>query len=209
MLEKAKVVMLPTKNASHLFKCHNDYLQYDSDKGFGYSKEDIEYQYLYFINNEEIKVGDWYLLDVNLGDLELMQCFDIYEAERCKSHHVIKNSSKKVVATTNSELLLQTIVDDGFLYNKKYRSNVASKIGLDFVEAYVREQGKITDILLEYFEMESEPGSFKLKARSNGTVVIHHIKPIKYSEEELIEFCMKITGHTRTRESIIEELNKK
>lgn len=151
-------------------------------------------QHLYFTANEEPKVGDW-AID---GNDELL-----FIAEIKVASNIVRNGSgitsvlagcKKVVATTDPELWYERKAYRGSEYIHTENA-LLPKIGLDFVEAYIREYnaGKpITKVMLEYGETRNEldnphryvPVEF-LKLRENGTVIISEVKEKLYTRDQV------------------------
>ncbi len=226
MLEKAQVRMIRTDSAkvgtillvgdgwghpSHLVINENSKFDEDVQKLGGLSESRYEPHHLYFTRKEDIHPGEWYLY--RLKEWELMQCVDEAEAKRCNSNTQIGWSSQKIVATTNPELWYTK--QEAFGTPLKTTKDSIPKIGLDFVKAYVREQGKIKEVMLEYVYIcpnghimgVSRSCSYphcgryadkQFYVRSNGTVIIHPIKDrmIPYSSVmEFLDFAIVPDGN--------------
>lgn len=176
--QEAEVLMLATNSKSHLHLVPKG--EYDENFGilekelllfdntpsiFGYPA-----QHLYFLSNEEIKKGDWYL---NIVSNEIVNVdFNIdYEQNHCK----------KIIATTDISLQLPQ----------------PSK---EFIQVYIKtyNEGKpITKVLVEIDnEWIDTSGKmafgipYQLKVNSNNEVIIKKIKDI-YTREKVIELLSK------------------
>jgi len=204
MLEKANVVMLPTEKAnyeSHRSRLHqhpDGRLEITSNVvGNGYFGTSYP-QHLYFTNNEEIKKG-WF---IDYGVLDQSGYPTLAKVKPSTDLTFINHSDKKpyihkVIATTNPDLWSITPNEcpqckEGFTgseycmicstHKTHFTTKGVPKIGLDFVEAFVRKQGKIKEVMLEYeADVQYQGQHFsgfkdKLKLRSNGTVIIHPVK---------------------------------
>jgi len=146
--------------------------------------------YLYFTTDEEIKNSDWFLEWDNIDKrYSLHQCkpngWQAQKATRLKT-------CRKIVATTNPDLW-----STGYNIKGDVTSIPVPKIGLDFVEAFVREQGAIKEVNLEYELYPYAPiaGSIDqefLKLHSNGTVIIHPIKEKMYTKFQVEQYCRKL-----------------
>lgn len=184
---KGRVVILSTKNANGVIKRWNDTL-YTADKG----DERILTHHLYLITDDEIKEGDWCI------------------GKHLTTHYQINGITEetkgleewwsKIVATTNPDLYTGGIVR--LTRTGDIASVKMARIPNDFIEAYVREQGKIKEVMLEYEEYTpyvshetslDETEQHRLKLRSNGTVIIHPVKKKAYFREDLLQaiktFC--------------------
>lgn len=140
-------------------------------------------QHLYIISNEEIKEGDWFVL----RNKEIKKCYKAINQYEV-SYDLVENQydlesrafCKKIIATTNPEL-----------WRFEFSEDRVAKIGIDFVERFVKEWNKgnkIEKVMVEYesvwFEGDDNPNNCKeeLKLRSNGTVIISPIEEKKYSK---------------------------
>lgn len=191
MKRKANVVMLPTEKASLL--ALNKGKLFLSESKLDYIKDSAlgtEPQHLYFTTDEEIKEGDW-VYDPAYN--RVAKYLNRLQGGNCSDH------CKKIVATTDPELWRKPAVDirkTGSLYSL----DGVDKIPTDFIEAYVREQGKITEVMLEY---EVAPPSERygkaidvLKLRPNGTVIVHPI--VRTMEDEL---ARELTSYIKLKHS--------
>jgi hypothetical protein len=100
--------ILPTQNeiTSKLFKVSNELKltrKYDFYNG-------AKYQHIYITSNEEIKVGDWFILNFGFKKPELL----IATKENIVA---IKDNCHKIILTTDSNLIKDGIqaIDDEFL----------------------------------------------------------------------------------------------
>jgi hypothetical protein len=129
---KSSVIMLPTEKVTSLW------LNKDNNQVFLNTYLSInnscQPQYLYFTTDEEIKEGDWMIRDF---DRTIIQ-------DNINSDNRKGEKFKKIVATTDVSFQL---VDK----NGKYivYSQLLPRPSNSFIEAYVKAQGKIKDVLIE------------------------------------------------------------
>lgn len=146
MWNKAKCILLETKENSglllglskfgRLISYDTKYVNLDNDV---YNAK----QHLYIINDDIIKVNDWYL-----ATDKIEQCFSKEEANDLTSN------CKKIIATTNKSLQIKSnhLVKDRYALLESL-----PQIPQSFIEQYITEynQGKIiSDVLVEYDEEE-------------------------------------------------------
>lgn len=172
--QECEIIMLVTdKKATGIIKFGNQ-LRTTSE---GLSSMVYYSQHLYFLSNEEIKKGDWYL---NIVSNEIVNVdFNIdYEQNHCK----------KIIATTDISLQLPQ----------------PSK---EFIQAYIQAYNKgkpITKVLVEMEEIDSQDYhaeidyfgktdielEYELKINSSNEITIKKIKD-NYTREEVIELLSK------------------
>jgi hypothetical protein len=70
---------------------------------------DVLHQYLYITSDEEIKVGDWYLIEFN--GLKITQCNSVEELISIEG----RDDCKKIILTTDPDLIGVQSIDDEFL----------------------------------------------------------------------------------------------
>lgn len=151
--------------------------------------------HLYFTSDEEIKGGEWVLI--------LNSSYEVTGARNVKevtnkyivmqgNYGVFKEHCRKIVATTNPELWSKTPIEgqNGHFINKP-----SPKIGTDFIEQYVKSQGSIKGVNLEY--QYSERKSFggvetyntmvppELKLNRDGSVIWSLIEEKMYTRDEV------------------------
>lgn len=124
-------------------------------------------QYLYLVDKSKIHAGDWYLMNFDRNDWELMECRDDEEADRCNNHFSIAPSCFKIISTNNKEIPVPQ-VPEKFLshYMKTYNSGCAIK------DVYL-------DTAPDYSEVPEDAGStwrayinYKLKIDENNFVSV-------------------------------------
>jgi hypothetical protein len=196
MRKTVKVVMLPTENKSQIQKSNTTHrLFYDIDV-----TNDKTYQHLYLISDEEIKEGDWY--------------YDVIEKEifqRTLPEDDQYTHDKKIIATTDKSLTecckgVHRIGEGCNLNNScNFPDCRPAKIPQSFIEAYVKAEGKIDEVQVEYNEKyyynvdelrdRSRRGLqlkyFKpefIKTREDNTVIISKSKDNMYTKELFLEF---------------------
>lgn len=189
MWNKAKVILLANnQEVNSLYGYKDKSLLFNYNKDF-YNKLEVEKEFtqhfhLYIINDDVIKVNDWYL-----ATDKIEQCFSKEEANDLTS------SCKKIIAATDKSLLLDYV---GYEHGtaRKYESKVyLPQIPQLFIEQYITEynQGKIIEsILVEYEGIEwlDKPLEYFPKINSDNTI---NIKPVKdsFSRDEVIALIEK------------------
>lgn len=231
MLKKVHVIMLPTENKS-IIALTGEKLVKINESNYGFSH--IKSQHLYIISDDEIKEGDWCLIDNNKvgkrtnkqtypnstdGESHLCYYYTINGEEI--SYHV--SHCKKIIATTDTSLRVP--------YNNGDMNDliILPRPSQQFIEEYIEEYNKgniITDVLIEYETLYSpdnihwcikknndwEQGCSKtiLKINSkDNTITIKKVKN-NWNREEVIELLTKLNhtldiGSNRTFEEWIEE----
>ena len=189
MLEKAQVHMLPTKPSTYtntqgmLVKCTKEQprigeepvkvgtITISKNWSFGVLKY-WEPQYLYFTTDEEIKKDEWIFNEK-------------YGISKCQGQNMLVAHDRKIAATTNPELWESHP-------GECIRCIVTGKIPLDFVEAYVKSQGSIKEVMLEceeggefYRDGYNQRHPDRLKLRSNGSVIVHPVKEELYTLQQI------------------------
>jgi len=178
--KRAKVIMLPTDKAtrgSNIFKTNNGFryqtvLEDANIKEFSKSFNSWIPQHLYFITEEVIKEGDWFLHNKII--------------KQCKNNSKTANklkSCKKIVATTDVLPLYKAGIEIGLFLPQPSQA---------FIEKYC-ELGGIDEVLIEYEIDGLFP--YKIKIDSHNTITIHPIKDSWTKEEHCtdmqyyMEYC--------------------
>ena len=136
-----QVVMLPTDKRSILTiaKHYNNRLRHIGSD-YKCSPENEQYQHLYFVTDDEIKEGDWFVYLFN-DEWILRQA----------SKENWRGIRKKIVATTNPDLWYHDFKRPEKLdYNTTDFKPSIAKIGKDFIQEYVAGQGAIKQVMLQY-----------------------------------------------------------
>lgn len=160
-------------------------------------EDDPKPHHLYITTtDEEIKEGD-FVVNTKTNSLAFVDC---------KANAELANKEKglrfRIVASTNSELWYKEVTRQFGPRANIHTEQIplVAKIADDFVQAFVRENGNIQELNLEYEPDRPEGsthyamGSFnwQLKLRSNGTCIIHPIKQQTFTAEEVMNL---ITGY--------------
>ena len=127
------------------------------------------------------------------------------------------STNKKIIATTNPDLWYsnertnrgnyEMLSKEDGINKANFKPTGIAKIDTTFIEAYVKEQGKIDKVLVEY-ESAWEGGEpvvmegtvnfndlYELKLKPNGSVIVHPVKEKMYSKEEHIVNLTKYRLH--------------
>lgn len=215
MLREHQVVMLPTEKARIAYVLGS--LQY-APKTDWTQEDDLYPQHLYFVSDEDIKEGDWCIID-------LAENSRVVKVKSLSGNHPIFNvdiedgyaklsSLKKIVATTNPDLWhLKTP-------HKDAANPSVPKIPLSFVEVFAKEQGKIEKVNLEYNDgvckcdtlektlncrysfgdtcnapnPNNDFYGLRPKTKSDGSVIVHPFKEKMYTREEVIDILNAFTS---------------
>jgi len=159
-LKKVQLVMLPTNEKA---KDHLIYKNQDGTIGLSqtrkYYLDSQKIQHLYFLSDEEIKEGDWFVLKI---DTQLT----IYQCDKIESFGYIKPKSKlkdawgkevchKIIATTDSSLKVIIPCPDNKEGCEVLHTKSLPQPSQSFLEVFVREYNKghqIKEVLVEYEE---------------------------------------------------------
>jgi hypothetical protein len=213
MQKLVQVVMLPTEKTgvvglinlgTQLILLKNPPYQKNIDRSIAAGT--IKPQYLYFTIDEEIKGDDWCLYqdeeDIFIGRMGIAPKEAPLLTNDEGTFLVCDEDSKnlkKIVATTNPDLWITkkfSHYSQDLMKVAVYKdvSTGIAKIPTDFIEAYVREQGKITEVMLEYeYSREGFPytpvfcSPERLKLRSNGEVIWSPVKERSFTYSEVID----------------------
>jgi len=190
--EECQCVMLPTDKASKLYIAGNNLFNYEKERENGIGN--CQNQHLYILSSEEIKEGDWYIKNNS----------SIHQSAGGEIEKGDYKNCKKIIATTDILLTDYVKVEGGFgSYNKVPRPSD------DFLKAFVKAQGKIDKVLVEYegfigcsecgreypFPMAKECfqskmckrfNNLKLKVSPDNTITI---KPIKDYSNRTCNTC--------------------
>ena len=182
--KRTKIIMLPTDKASCIIRESDGFLSLYHKPVT--SKKDGISQHFYFINDEEIREGDWAV------------CFEMIdnEAQPMLVYQVTKSGynklDKKIIATTD-ELIIKAHYHDetGF-----HHPQIMPQPSQAFIEKYCKVGG-IDEVDVEYTEhieghFINDGATFvsdtpsKLKVDSYNTITIHPIKD-SWNRDELFE----------------------
>lgn len=149
----------------------------------------IGYQHLYFLSDEEIKVGDWWY---NSSTGLIFQVSSDNVAMYNQNSNMDRTGLKKIIATTDKSL--------GEIPNSIPGFNFPDKLGLpqpsqQFIEIFVKEYNKgniITEVMVEYEAMNTtivgrKYNDFEPKINpKDNTITIRKVKD-SWSREEVEE----------------------
>lgn len=150
--KECDVIMLPAKESKiHLHK-------FDTEDRLTYSISDIESiakfksipQHLYILSDEEIKEGDWFIDLKDICGPNILNCH-IKGIDRKGIPHVdglTLGRCKKIIATTDKSLKIKSEVD-GVIKMITLEEELPRPSN-EFLQAYVKAQGKIDKVLVEY-----------------------------------------------------------
>lgn len=176
MLKATTVVMLPTNQRASICKGITTNRLYLYNNGYNLQ---INCQHLYFLSDEKIKEGDWYLTFQN-GSV-------IGEPRKCEDSSYDFTNCKKIIATTDESLNLPQ-PSQSFLqkYVKEYnKGNIITKVMVEYEMMYRDMTGEHKALMLTGTEYS------KLKINSiDNTITIRPIKT-SWTREEVIEFAKK------------------
>lgn len=223
MRKEAKVIMLPTDQASNIQKVGDTLIYYTEP-----TKAQLGCylsQHLYLTSDEEIKEGDWFLNrwwskenDYYVNSIKKLhrnresdtQGYCVYDEETYNEYHLMPDECFKIIATTDKSLTIRASREDKIVNPEVYEKPLA-QIPQSFIEAYVKAEGKIDKVMVEYRDVLScskgdncpkHTGSGeqclgtlsetqKLILREDNTVSIHKIKEEMYTREQVVELIKK------------------
>lgn len=215
--------MLHTDEIAQIAIFNNDYLQDDDNDFKNYTKEGVNKQHLYIINDKEIKENDYILYNIHCG--YGLSDYNTYNNECIvtkynKAVHPNIKYCKKIIATTDISLTSlqidkEWITEEGI--HKGKLKNGLPKISLEFISKFIKaynEGNPITEVMVEY---EQIPGkchcggicndtcgdidALKLKVNpKDNTITIKHCKE-SWNREEVKQLFNKgfeyLTLHTK------------
>ena len=217
---KGKVVMLEAKNQTHQVK-EGDLFINDTSKYFWGELEALRCErvtqhghawngtgirtdicHLYITSDDEIKVGDWYLIEFN--GLKITQCTSEEELISLDK----RTDCKKIIATTDTSLKDICFMCNGM---KEYLKNICSECDGEgvlqnlpqpsesFTRAYIESYNNgnvIENVLVEVnidlineFSSGDTPTIFDIKIKDNN-IIIKKVKD-SWNREEVIELIKK------------------
>jgi hypothetical protein len=213
MKKPAQVVMLPTNEKAKIgdivMSKFDDIHILTKNDGKEYAKT-VTSQHLYFLSNEEIKEGDWFIMNSCIVRQCSLHKGDILDTIGGLHHESV---CKKIIATTDRSLGL--VVDQNGCLMQAY-SKFLPQIPQSFIEYFVAEYNKgnvITDVMVEYdcdHNQMPERVIDVLKINPDNTINISMPKD-DWSREEVIELLKKYSKEctgwfwTETDEKWIEE----
>lgn len=228
MLKKCKVVMLSTNEKA---ECRTGYYKdvinlnnskYDKSLELFRSTDGINIpnpQHLYFLSDEEIKEGDWCIL--NLGEnsrpvkiKSLNSGHPVFTVDIGEGYAKLENL-KKIIATTDSSLT-KIISDFDFMSGESGEISIPAlpQPSHSFIEIFVREYNKgnvIEWVNVEYEEikwsMSINPtliGQLQLKVNSKNEITIRKIKD-SWNREEVIAIINKVYMHYMSSDYPVKE----
>ena len=190
--------MLPSNGESNIQQNKFNKLFFSEQKK---SYSDIINQHLYIISDDEIKENNTHFYNPHSGQLHISGNHTDYIA-------INKNGCKKIIATTDTSLLIDTYINQGdtvkgdliIKRNSDYTTGLKGRINLhqpsqQFIQKYIEEYNKgniIEDILVEYEYLLDDMGvvpywNLKVNSKDN-TITIRKVKE-NYTKEEVISLC--------------------
>ena len=222
MWNKAKCILLKTKENSglllglskfgRLVSYDTKYVNLDND---AYNVK----QHLYIINDDVIKVNDWYLVELfkitgeSIG-LQLEQCKSINDvwinnSDVTLTRHI--ENCKKVIATTDKSLVA-LFGNDEEGYRKQKEG--LPQIPQSFIEQYITEYNKgniINEVLVEYIQSaDSFYGldvPIELKINQDNTINIKTVKD-SFSKEEVKQLLYSFRDNIEDQQCSDERIDK-
>ena len=193
--KRAKVVMLPTNKPSklgNLATYKGKSLAKVIKEGVNLKNTTVQFWNLYIISDDEIKEGDYYIID------------DIPELLKNNGLKFIDDYCKKVIATTDTSLYTHQKETVSLPERVFYLPQPSQQ----FIQKYIEEYNKgnvITDVLVEY---ESDfnscfctkdicngnncPKKLKINPKDN-TITIKKVKD-SYTREEVVKLLVDCCG---------------
>ena len=216
--KKAKVVMLPTNQKTKYLMVYSDVEKTKGKLILNGLKNDEykEYQHLYIISDDKISRYDWC---INRDNNKVFQVQSEEEAKELNDF-IGENGYNKIIATTDTSLLIDTYINQGdtvkgdliIKRGSDCTTGLKGRINLpypsqQFIQKYIEEYNKgnvITDVLVEYqtkLEWTYSHSGNRIQEESNPFLKINHkdntitIKKVKdsYTREEHISNIKKFS----------------
>lgn len=208
--KQCEVIVLPFKPRDYHYVTKGHIVKFDNkldivEKGANMnSKHPMVYgaaipQHLYILSSEEIKEGDWYMY-CHFGEWIISNSKETINNKTNTLENLNKdNYFKKIIATTDFELRTPDSGMKAGYYMKD--SMPLPRPSDDFIKVFVKTQGKIDKVLVEYEKSnyedwiktaEAQP-EYKLKIAPDNTITI---KPVQektsWSREEVVALIQKL-----------------
>ena len=204
MFKKSMVDMLPTNEkannkyfSNELLLCVNketkNVLKFGNNSPFDILGGYFKPQHLYFLSDEEIKEGDWYIFNW-AGEKDIQKFSKEQYNDRENHKHLYNNACKKIIATTDKSLVEKVLAkrdEIGDLYKQFYLPQPSQSFLEKFVEEY-NKGNQIKEVMVEYEGMLDDNnvlawGSNKLKVNpKDNTITIRKMKD-SWNRDEVVE----------------------
>jgi hypothetical protein len=214
MKKKCKVVMLQTNEA-----CPENGLFINVEGNpvqAAYYNTMRKQQHLYLISDDEIKESDWvyhieYGFIAQVKDLDRENDYSKYWNLKRTNHTdgaYAEVKLKKVIASTNSELVIG-LKGAGRV---KIPSLVMPTFSEDFIKAYVKANGGIDEVNVEYDSQyigkyTTDGIAWLPKLRDDNTVIISEAKTM-YSRDEVAQLIRKYRTYAWKKGLTVNEFDK-
>ena len=141
--------------------------------------------HIYVINSEEIKEGDWYMY-CHFGEWIISNSRETLKNKTNTLENLNKDDYfKKIIATTDSEVKIHV----GTCFSMEELFKPLPRPSDDFIKAFVKAQGKINKVLVEYYNLNGQESGQLIKIASDNTITI---KPIQQKESWTREEVIKL-----------------
>ncbi len=156
--------------------------------------EDKNY-HIYVINSEEIKEGDWYMY-CHFGEWIISNSRETLKKGTNTLENLNKdNYFKKIIATTDSEVKIHV----GTCFGMEELFKPLPRLSDDFIKAYVKAQGKIDKVLVEYYNLNGQESGQLIKIASDNTITIKPVQEV-YVSKKALPFVIEALGFDPTKE---------
>ena len=142
-------------------------------------------QHLYFLSDDEIKEGDWF---INRLNSQISRCIG--------REYFNKDNEKKIIATTKKDLDFQDYVKTGQSRTWRIFPQPSESFLQKFIYAYNNDD-QITEVMVEYNHLQSSGGLNEewLKVNSSdNTITIRKMKD-SWTREEVINLCREAINY--------------
>lgn len=200
MKQEARVIMLPTKDKTPLFKDGHEIIYYPA-KNIEFT--DVIYQHLYITVSQEvepIKEGDWAIVTNTAGTEFICKYHNESKWEILGKNNgfitTITGDSRKIIATTD-----KLKIDNWVGYYNSDESYLP-QIPQQFIKEYC-DKGSIDKVMVEYDTMWKNKGKNRLqpfpdsttidrrhilKLNQDNTIIIHPLEKKMYSGTDLLGY---------------------
>jgi len=184
MEKKCKVVLLPTDEPSYLFIINKKKLSFTTIGGRVHKTNIYQPQHLYILSDDVIKEGDWYYEEFDGREIGLAGKDEVKEA------HLYK----KIIATTNLDLIKEGVLPINNKWLKEYCNNPVDEVLVEYYNPYEKLIGNKIGSNIGNFTLKES--SFKLKISSDGTIVIKYTETWDTIEDKMFEVSAKARNNS-------------
>lgn len=200
---KCKIVLLPSHKDSNLFF----HCPIGSDKSLHYMSQGKIHreemlkaginkpQHLYILSDDEIKEGDWYFSGNRFTNDNLSK----FKVGISSTEFYKEQSIKKIIATTNPDLIKEGIPSIDGKFIKEYCNKPVDEVNV------VYDKHSVKEFIDSLFQIPTPIMKGKLRLSPNGSIVI---KPIEETWDDIYNEYLRTNHEDNTSDYVISWLMK-